>query len=120
MSFPLPTFPLLGSWWQTPHLPSGGAADMAAIPCQLYISPHAQYQFVNFTAPFTNPYPMTVIKTPNGANVFHRGDIIEPNTGDARYYRVGYVEIFYLGFPQVYEGLFVWQCNADGTVPRTY
>lgn len=123
MSFPIPVFPLVGNIWTSPNDPAAGPADVTLVPFALYASPHlfaAYYPSVT-SAPFPPGLNLTVlIKTPVALYVYNRGDIIEPNGGSGEYYEVLWKEHFYLGFPQVFDGLGCWQCNANRTTPRTY
>src|SRR3982751_6528835 len=120
MSFPNPVFNLRGAVWATPNLPSGGPATFTGFFCALYTDPHAPFQFVN-VAPYNATLLLThILKLPIGVRTWHRGDIVAPDFTTALYYKVEYKEFFYLGFPQQFEGLLITQCNANGTIPRTY
>ena len=120
MGFPLPNFNLLGNWWQTPHLPSTGLPDIVNFKNALYLDPHAPLVFIP-VAPYSSTLCLTIIiKVPAFTYTFHRGDILMPDNTVASYFKVEFAEVFFRGFPQQYEGVLVRQCNANGTIPRTY
>ncbi len=114
-----PVYPMVGSWWKVGTLPSSGPAFLTNLPTQLYCSPWQQ--MLNLTGVIANPFIWsTLIKVPPFVNVYARGDIIKPDNSVALYYYVAYKEYFYKGFTSCFEGLVVFQCNANGTIPRTY
>jgi len=113
-----PVYPSYMDRWITPRTPLSGAADITAIPCQKYVTPYVQQTYVTFAV--NGFYLTTLIKTPPGIYVFNRGDILEVTSKPGEYYLVCYKEDFYLQFASWFEGLLVFQCNANGSTPRTY
>lgn len=115
-----PVYPLLSDIWQSGHLPSGGPADLFNVPSQLYISPQCpQLIFTQSGLPGAGVFS-TLGKFAPGLVTFARGDIVQFDNTVAEYHVVKYKEIFYKGFVSSFEGVVVFQCNANGTVPRTY
>jgi len=120
MTFPLPQFPLLARVWNPANLPVTNPPNFAGMHCQLYVDPHA-VQFLATVAPLNASIVATTwAKFPVGSWVFLRGGILMIPELTGTYYKIQYKEIFYQGFPQQYEGVLVVQCDANGTIPRTY
>ncbi len=120
MSFPLPVFNLRGAVWFTPNKPSLGPANFTGFFCAQYTDPHAALTFIN-VAPYNTTLSLTtILRVPIGFRVWSRGDIVAPDYLTPNYFKVEYKELFFLGFPQQFEGLLLTQCNANGTIPRTY
>ena len=121
MSFPTPVFPLLGDIWTFPAKPSGGGATVTNVPFQLYVSPHDLSAYVIPAALGIATDWLCLIKTPESAHIFTRGDVIAPDNTVAEHYIVAWREHYYKGFiDQAFMGLMCVQCNANGTFPRTY
>jgi hypothetical protein len=122
MSFPIPTFPLVGDVWTFPAKPSGGAASVTNIPFQLYVSSHELGAYLILATLGLSADWYVQIKTGEGGGyTFNRGDVIQPDNTIAEYYLHVWREHYYKGFPsQAYLGLMCVQCNANGTFPRTY
>lgn len=120
MTFPLPQFPLRADVWDPAALPTTNPPSFAGMFCQLYVDPHADMIYIP-VAPYNGSILATTwIKFPIGSWVFKRGGIIQCPRLTGTYFKIQYKEFFYLGFPQAYEGVLVVQCDANGTVPRTY
>lgn len=118
MAYPPPTYNLSANWWKTPRTPSGGAPDVTGLLAQLYVDPHSSIQ-----PPFSGvatAWVSTVIKVVPFANTFHRGDIIQPDSTNARYYYIVYKEYHFYGFTSCYEALYGFQCTSAGAIPATY
>jgi hypothetical protein len=115
-----PTFNLLCNQWRFPKLPSTHAADVTNVPCQLYVSPYQSNIYVQGGAFPVYIYIPTLVKVAVGGLTVTRRDILMPDNTVAEYYLVLYKEIYYKGFLSAFLGMTVWQCNADGSSPRTY
>ena len=120
MSFPLPQFPLAASVWDPANLPVTNPPSQANMLCQLYVDAHAGEIFIPVAPYNASIMATTWIKFPTGTHTWLRGGIIRVPQVAGFYYKIEYKEFFYLGFPQQYEGVLVTQCNANGTIPRTY
>lgn len=118
MAYPVTVYPLVGSVWKTPLKPSANPFSFTNVAFQLYVDPH--WTFPVPTAGALINYVPVMIKTPPTLHVYNRNDIIQPDTGVAEYYLVGAAEHIFKGFPQAFDALYCFQCNANGTVPRTY
>jgi hypothetical protein len=120
MTFPLPQFPLFASVWDPAALPTTNPPSAIGLACQLYVDPHADMIFIP-VAPYSSSILATTwIKFPGELHTMLRGGIIRCPEALGYYYKIMYKEFFYLGFPQSYLGVLVVQCDANGTVPRTY
>jgi len=120
MTFPLPQFPLFASVWDPAALPVTNPPSAIGLHCQLYVDVHADMIYIPVAPYNLSLLATTWIKFPTGSHTFLRGGIIKCPEAIPLYYKIEYKEYFYLGFPQQYEGVLVSQCNANGTVPRTY
>jgi hypothetical protein len=108
MAFQVPSMPLLANQWlrygSTTSLPPGRPADVANIPCQLYVprsSPPAP------TLPNTSGVAFLLV--PKGTDI--RGsaaggqlpDLLEVPAGSGRFYTVRWVDDRSKGFPNEYR-----------------
>jgi len=120
MTYPLPQFPLRADVWDPANLPVTNPPSFAGMFCQLYVDPHST-MFLATVAPLNASIVATTwAKFPIGSWTFLRGGILRIPRLTGTYYKIQYREDFYLGFPQAYDGVLVVQCDANGTIPRTY
>lgn len=113
-----PVYNLLANRWITPRTPLSGAPDATNIPVQKYITPYVMQTFITFSV--SGFFLTTIIKNAPGVIAWNRSDIIEIASDAGKYFLVCYKEDFYQGFASHFEGLLVFQCNANGSTPRTY
>lgn len=118
MPFGPVVFNQLASVWVAPATPSGGAATTTNIPCQLYLNPLSERLY---DAAIANPWSMTIVlKVAVGAVAFKRANIWECPQGSGLYYYTVFCETFFRSFGSQFDGWLVFQCNANGSIPRTY
>jgi len=114
--FTLPIFNLLTNYWTAGHTPAADPPDIVDVPSQLYVFSRLGVDQV--AASPTLYTPPIMIRQPLGAYLAVVGDIAEAVPGSADYYKVRWVQVFHLGFPNQYLGVLVEQCNSAGATPR--
>jgi len=116
MAFSLPVFNLNGEAWTGGHTPATDPSDALIAMCQLYMNSRIPVDIQASSPSFWTP--TIFLRLPLGDYNPVVGDIIEVIVGSLDYYKVRWVQVTHLGFPNAYRTAVVEQCDAAGTTPR--
>jgi hypothetical protein len=114
----LPNFNLLADVWFPGHTPATDPADVTDVPCQLYI--HSRFDIGQTAGDVTSWTPPIIFRMPTAAPVIARGTILKETSVGTGCYKVRWIQLIHVGFPNQYLVVLVEQCNDDGSTPQTY
>jgi hypothetical protein len=116
MSYSLPVFNLLLDVWRTPRTPGGGAPDLAAIPCQLYVVSRPALDITE--ASVTLWVPPIILRTPSLSFSPLVNDLYKVVLhGSSYFFLFRWWEYYHAGFGNEYQGIVVSHCDGARAVP---